>query len=83
MRTCPEGSLQVELMVDRATAVAGHHTKPQLLEPRSTRSPHCRHAAELLHGCKPFLFFKNSSKSTDVALAVTTKQNHSNLQTIK
>ena len=47
MRTCPEGSLQVKLMVHRATAVAGHHTKPQLLEPRSTRSPHCRLAAEL------------------------------------
>ena len=47
MRTCPEGSLQVKLMVHRATAVADHHTKPQLLEPRSTRSPHCRLAAEL------------------------------------
>ena len=47
MRTCPEGSLQVKLMVHRATAVAGHHTKPQLLEPRSTRSSHCRLAAEL------------------------------------
>lgn len=56
MRTCPEGSLQVKLMVNRATAVAGHHTKPQLLEPRSTRSPHCRLAAELAAAAAAWLF---------------------------